>query len=444
MLFHTCALRSDYACRGGRRGDILRNILIVDDEAFARDAMMESVAWEQHGIRAWSAAGGREALQVLSGTKVDLVITDIKMPGMDGMELVRQIRECSPATGVLMLSSYNEFELVRTAMQLGAMDYLFKPTMMPENILAAVQKSLEKLQTIHLKNDRNIFQSKESEELQVKQLFKQLLHGVERGVLNMAELMKDWEQRHIYAIHTLIFTAVKYKQCLNKVFLDKTELMRFSVENVLGESIRNRFLCCMAESSFHEYTVVIWSDKEMDREEGQKKISEMIYECLSFLKAYYQVEFQVGISSSGKDLSQLNTQYLEAKEAAQRAEINYLPICWYAENGNTLARELVTALDFIKDNLGNKELSLQMVAENIGISKNYFSKQFKETMQINFIDYVTNLRLETARKLYQNSDLKIYEIAEKVGYSDWHYLYSLYKKHFGHSLSREGKNPSDE
>ena len=66
-------------------------------------------------------------------------------------------------------------------------------------------------------------------------------------------------------------------------------------------------------------------------------------------------------------------------------------------------------------------------------------------MCVNFIDYVTRLRVEKARSLYMNTDMKIYEIAELVGYSDWHYLYSVYKKQLGHSMSKEKrrKNPSN-
>ena len=95
------------------------------------------------------------------------------------------------------------------------------------------------------------------------------------------------------------------------------------------------------------------------------------------------------------------------------------------------------ALDYIRDQLGDKDLSLQTVADQVGISRNYFSRIFKEVMGVNFIDYVTRLRVEKARSLYINTDMKIYEIAELVGYSDWHYLYSVYKKQLGHSMSKE-------
>lgn len=95
------------------------------------------------------------------------------------------------------------------------------------------------------------------------------------------------------------------------------------------------------------------------------------------------------------------------------------------------------ALNYIQDNLCNRELSLQTVSDYVGLSKNYFSRVFKEETRLNFVDYVTKKKLEKAKKLYTSTDMKIYEISEKLGYSDWHYLYALYKKEYGHSLSKE-------
>ena len=100
------------------------------------------------------------------------------------------------------------------------------------------------------------------------------------------------------------------------------------------------------------------------------------------------------------------------------------------------------SIDYIIQHL-DEDLSLDTVAAHFFLSKYHFSRIFKEVMGVNFIDYVTRLRVEKARSLYMNTDMKIYEIAELVGYSDWHYLYSVYKKQLGHSMSKEKrrKNP---
>jgi len=245
----------------------MKKLLIVDDEAFARSAIEDIIKSADQTIQIFTAADGKIALEIIEKEKPYVVITDIKMPVMNGMELFKEIRNRGLDIQVIILSSYNEFELTRQAIQLGAFDYLFKPAMLPEDILEVVQKAFSK---------------------QMKQ-------------------------------------------------------------------------------------------------SNDQKVSNMI--------------------KSDADTS--------------------------------MSREMRMALEYIKANLHKKDLSLQTVSEHVGLSKNYFSKLFKDTMGTNFIEYITKLRAETARSLYISTDMKIYEIAEAVGYSDWHYLYSIYKKIFGHSMSQE-------
>ena len=232
-------------------------MLIVDDEAFAREAVIESVDWGQYGLEVKGVSSAAEALAFMCVQKVDILMTDIKMPQKDGLELIEEVHGKGLWPGIIVLSSFNEFDLVRNAMRLGAEDYLFKPSMMPRDILDAVLK------------------------------------------------VKDRRSRK------------------------------------------------------HEY-------------------------------------------ASGRGV-----------------------------------QEVQKAVEYIGEHLGDKDLSLSVVSDHVGMSRNYFSKIFKESMGENFVNYVTRLRMEYARELYLGSDRKIYEIAEMVGYADWHYFYNLYRKTFGHSLSYE-------
>lgn len=237
-------------------------MLIVDDEAFAREAVIESVDWGQYGLEVKGVSSAAEALAFMCVQKVDILMTDIKMPQKDGLELIEEVHGKGLWPGIIVLSSFNEFDLVRNAMQLGAEDYLFKPSMMPRDILDAVLK------------------------------------------------VKDRRSRK------------------------------------------------------HEY-------------------------------------------ASGRGVQEVQK------------------------------REMQKAVEYIGEHLGDKDLSLSVVSDHVGMSRNYFSKIFKESMGENFVNYVTRLRMEYARELYLGSDRKIYEIAEMVGYADWHYFYNLYRKTFGHSLSYE-------
>ncbi len=106
----------------------MRNVLIVDDEIQIRKGLRWKVDWEELGFHIVAeAANGGGALTKLEEEKVDLVMTDIRMPIMDGIELARHCREKYPNTKVIVLSGYSDFEYVKSLMKKGVRDYLLKP-----------------------------------------------------------------------------------------------------------------------------------------------------------------------------------------------------------------------------------------------------------------------------------------------------------------------------
>ncbi|NLG24467.1 MAG: response regulator [Clostridiales bacterium] len=103
------------------------SLMIVDDEAAIREGMM-GFDWAAWGFRAVaSAPSGRRALALMAEQPIDLVITDIRMPAMDGLELSRQIQASHPDCVVVILTGYREFEYAQTALKAGVFDYLLKP-----------------------------------------------------------------------------------------------------------------------------------------------------------------------------------------------------------------------------------------------------------------------------------------------------------------------------
>lgn len=115
-------------------------ILIADDDTMVRIGLKTVINWEENGfVLVGEAANGLEAMQLVQEKKPDIVITDIKMPGMDGIELIRQLRQQSTPPEILVLSSYDEFELVKQALKLGARDYLLKLNLNPEELLHSLR-----------------------------------------------------------------------------------------------------------------------------------------------------------------------------------------------------------------------------------------------------------------------------------------------------------------
>jgi AraC-like DNA-binding protein/DNA-binding NarL/FixJ family response regulator len=120
--------------------------LIVDDEMIVRHAVKTLIRWEECRFEyAGSAANGRAALQMVDETGADLVITDIKMPEMDGIELIRALKAGGYDGEVLVLSNYNDFELVREALKIGAHDYMLKLTLNTDSFMPILEEVADKL-----------------------------------------------------------------------------------------------------------------------------------------------------------------------------------------------------------------------------------------------------------------------------------------------------------
>jgi len=121
-------------------------VLIVDDEMIVRHAVQTLIRWDGSRFEhAGSAANGAAALELVRKTGADIVITDIKMPEMDGLELIKRLTEEGFGGEVLVLSNYNDFDLVREALKRGAHDYMLKLTLKTESFMKALEEMAAKL-----------------------------------------------------------------------------------------------------------------------------------------------------------------------------------------------------------------------------------------------------------------------------------------------------------
>jgi len=120
------------------------NVLIVDDEAHIRAGIRGKVDWERLGMRiAAEASDGAEALKEIETGHIDLVMTDMNMPLMDGLTLIRKTTETNRDIKFIVISGYSEFEYARTAMKYGITEYLLKPLKESEMIAALMKLKAE-------------------------------------------------------------------------------------------------------------------------------------------------------------------------------------------------------------------------------------------------------------------------------------------------------------
>ncbi|WP_042166990.1 response regulator [Paenibacillus gorillae] len=119
-------------------------VLLVDDEAIELEMMEQYVPWEQAGIRVvGTARNGKEALGKLTELKPDIVVTDVRMPIMDGLEFGRRAKQIDKSVKIIYLSGHNEFQYIKSALNIEAAGYLLKPIDM-EELLVLLEKVKKK------------------------------------------------------------------------------------------------------------------------------------------------------------------------------------------------------------------------------------------------------------------------------------------------------------
>lgn len=127
----------------------MKKVLLVDDDALVRMFLRQIIPWEAEGYHVvGDARDGEEALELAAQSSPDLIVSDVSMPTLDGVELVRRLRESQFPGGIIMLSCHDDFEYVKNAMQLGADEYLLKNHLSAETLRTALQTVSERRATV--------------------------------------------------------------------------------------------------------------------------------------------------------------------------------------------------------------------------------------------------------------------------------------------------------
>ena len=135
-------------------GELCRT-LIVDDEMLIRQGIKHYINWEQEGFMiVGEASNGQEALELIEATKPHIIITDIVMPIMDGEELTRIVKDRYPQIEIIILSSFGEFDYVRSTFQSGVVDYILKPKLNADGLLKALKSAASRIPSFQKMDNR--------------------------------------------------------------------------------------------------------------------------------------------------------------------------------------------------------------------------------------------------------------------------------------------------
>ena len=344
-------------------------VFLVEDEFVIREGIRQNIEWDANGLElVGDAADGEMAWKQIQTKKPDIVITDIRMPFMDGLELSKLIKQELPETEVVVLSGHEEFEYAKECIRIGVSEYLLKPI--------SREALLEKIDVIAKK----IREKKEE-----KNINKGATNQIEKDqILDFMRLGKPSEVEE---------------------FVDKIVAM-------VGDGMKSQI--------FRQYVVM-----------------DVFFTIVSYfdsIGASQEIQDQLAI-----DLSEL-TKYETTIHCLQ--QLLYQACDLRATVKNSRSSEIVDKImRYVEENYKDEKLSLNQISEHLCFSANHLSSVFHQEYGQSFVKYLTNYRINKAKKLLRETGMRSSDICYEVGYKDPHYFSHIFKKTLGITPTqyREGK-----
>ena len=489
-------------------------VLLVDDEPIITQGLQVFLNWEDYGFEVvFIAQNGAEALAYIKENTVDLLISDIMMPKMSGLELIEQAKKVQPKMACIILSGYEEFDYVRQGMQLGIENYLLKPVDEEELIKTVQGVSLKLYATLEQRYDSEFTTLKDNT------LWRLLNGEIEKG---------EWQERlALYDMHLLqpfySVSILHYKNDFDPILSknvrryieenypatclynpDQELIIIFSSEsendlaayhsqlvdylNQISDKIQGFYLMMgnsvtsmeKLEESYSlargltlfqvyvEPNRLIYNKMNMDtksllRAQQEFKVDmakrvmkskedavegiELFFEHLNVENAYvsyvvvrtYTIDLISYIHHSVQiDKYYNHTAAIEKLVYASGIEQIAVILKDYIDeltntimNKNNIRSPIVRdVLEYMHVNY-HKEISLKILSGRFHVNPIYLGKLFQEELGIVFSAYINHYRLEKAKELLKNTNLRTGDIGKQVGYSDTTYFYKQFKKYVG-------------
>lgn len=373
------------------------NLLIAEDEKSLREKVTGNVDWEGLDYKLFVAKDGEEALEIIKREPIDILVTDIRMPGMDGLELTERAKSINDQLKVIIISGHAEFELAQSSIRLGVEDYLLKP-FRTKRLLDVVEKTRTK---IAAERERMEHQRRQEE------LARQNLERRIRDVFGwLASARSLFRQAQAPIRHRL------------------GEVLRTGTHSELEAEIASLQRALEENASNPDNLLIILGD--------------IVFSTLSALEAL-DLDVQQGIEVMSRLLpGEPQDQLAELQRWVEGFLVEINDLIRARRQGG--AEQLIATVKAYVDEHYRSRISLGMLAEELNMSPSQLSKLFHEYVGETFSDYVNRLKGQKAKELLKGTDQRIYEIADYLGFSDAYYFSAWFKRIVGVSPTeyREG------
>ena len=492
----------------------MMNILIADDEKIEREGIRYLLSLEKGERRIFEAANGKQAMQILRTENIDMILTDIKMPVMDGLELARRAKELFPEIRIVIFSGYNDFTFAQEAIRYGVTDYILKPVD-PDNFHEIIEKAEKNIRERQAEENREIRRQNF-----LQQYFLQnYLYSGKKEILEKAGEFVDLDKWNGWHCAILIETDTAFfdtaeenfpgelQKELRRVFfylnlnerqslllfqdvycdylLVANHLYTFLKRNYMVRiylSVSRKFDGCeclpeilgqleqqMEEKFYHPEKHIFSCEEEelkmvagevqdsqlmqMISEDISRKDTEQLWKHFECLKEKYSSNTQFSamyikfvFSNVIQELFQEN-QFADEHRLEQ--EIDRLYSCGnimdilkvtednireyekFLERSMSESRNEVAAVkNYIYQHYG-EDLNLEMLAEKVYLSSGYLSFIFKKETGMNLNRFIKVFRMEKAGEFLHDTNMKVAQISEKVGFANVSYFCRSFREYYG-------------
>lgn len=388
------------------------SICIIDDMEDAVESLVKNIPWKEYDIRVCgTATNGKDGLSLALQEKPDIVLTDIRMPQLDGLEMVSSLLKEIPACKVVIMSGYSDFAYAQKALRLGALDYLTKP-LTPQEVGMTMEKVLELLRTERDNQDQAQRLEKKIHE-SMPLLKREHLNLLIRYETTREAAEQRWRNLDLQLgtgrFVMMVAEIDHWPLSGDSIRIQEVEMVRFAIQNIWEETIRSETEGIVFPDAYTNRLVSIihFSDELNVRKIGENgRIN---------IRNYTKYTVSIGVSDP-VTIEKLPQAYSQALTA----------LSYNCESEKEAIRLVHAATQYIDNTLGENK-TIGDYASHVHLSTSYFASLFKKTKGITVHQYVIREKMKLAQKLLLQ-DKKVQDIAWELGFEDRRYFTEVFKK----------------
>lgn len=449
----------------------MHNVIIVDDEKWALEGFKSSINWEAAGFNiSKTYNSGFKALTYLEKDNPDLLITDIKMPRVNGIDLLKHAKKINPDIEVLLVSGHRDFSYARDALLNGASGYILKPYD-KKDIYNNLTMIKGKLQNREINLFKKLIEQKSLSIIPVLEKKGIVLNGLEKYSIIVSNKILTNNKSFPYKNGTYLtfiqqdiksiiddyiiiggVTNLKYAKDLYKGiqlaydfyqshYIRRNET-RF-IRHIKWERKNLNFasdLIDLVETKKREQIEIFFNKMQcniISKEGDITNILKFYNTMVSFLTL--KNRSKLGYITSAEDLIKKypNIKDLLSEIREEIRSLTQVPSMLFPPDYNNYL--VSQTIEIINNNFKN-QVNIQEIAHDFSTSPSYLSQVFKKETGQTIINYLTTLRIDEAKDLLISTRETVSIISDMVGYQDYFYFTKIFKKHIGVSPSKYRKS----